>query len=54
MTTADGSVLGTRQIVDNGPASRRWNLVVLDTRTRCSSGDLSLALHVLVRLRGSL
>lgn len=29
MTTADGSVLGTRQIVDNGPASQRWNLVVL-------------------------
>jgi hypothetical protein len=29
MTTADGNVLGTTKIVDNGPASRRWNLVIL-------------------------
>ncbi|MFN2495592.1 MAG: M64 family metallopeptidase [Pseudonocardiaceae bacterium] len=29
MTTSDGSVLGTTKIVDNGPPSRRWNLVVL-------------------------
>jgi hypothetical protein len=29
MTTADGSILGTTKIVDNGPPSRRWNLVIL-------------------------
>src|SRR5918997_805747 len=29
MTTADGSVLGTTKIVDNGPSSVRWDLVVM-------------------------
>lgn len=29
MSTSDGSVVGLTKIVDNGPASRRWNLVIL-------------------------
>jgi hypothetical protein len=29
MTTSDGSILGTTKIVDHGPASSRWNLVIL-------------------------
>ena len=29
MTTADGTVLGTTAIVDNGSAAIRWNLVIL-------------------------
>jgi hypothetical protein len=29
MSTADGTVLGTAKIVDNGPATRRWNLLIL-------------------------
>jgi hypothetical protein len=29
VTTADGSVLGTTQIVDNGPSSTYWDLVIL-------------------------
>jgi hypothetical protein len=29
MSTADGTVLGTTKIVDNGPATQRWNLVIL-------------------------
>jgi hypothetical protein len=29
MSTGDGSVLGTARIVDNGPATRRWNVLVL-------------------------
>jgi acylphosphatase len=29
MGTSDGSVLGTTKIVDNGPATQRWNLVIL-------------------------
>lgn len=29
MSTADGAVLGATKIVDNGPATRRWNLIIL-------------------------
>src|SRR5689334_244640 len=29
MTTNDGSVLGTTKIVDHGPASAKWNLVLM-------------------------
>jgi hypothetical protein len=29
MTTADGSVLGTTKIVDNGPSAIRWDLVLM-------------------------
>jgi IgA peptidase M64 len=29
MSTADGSVLGTTQIVNNGAASQKWNMVIL-------------------------
>lgn len=29
MTTADGTVLGTTALVDNGPATVRWSLVIL-------------------------
>jgi IgA Peptidase M64 len=29
MSTADGTVLGTTLVVDNGPAAMRWNLVLL-------------------------
>ena len=29
MSTADGTVVGTTQVVDNGPRSQRWNLVVM-------------------------
>lgn len=29
MGTSDGSVLGTTQIVNHGPASQKWNLVIL-------------------------
>ncbi len=29
MSTADGTVLGTAKIVDHGPATLRWNLVIL-------------------------
>ena len=29
MSTSDGRVLGTAHIVDNGPSSRRWNLVLM-------------------------
>jgi hypothetical protein len=29
MTTADGTVLGTTMIVDNGPPARRWDLVIM-------------------------
>jgi hypothetical protein len=29
MTTSDGTVIGTTKILDNGPASVRWNLVML-------------------------
>ncbi len=29
MTTSDGRVLGTTTVVDSGPPSRRWNLVLL-------------------------
>jgi IgA Peptidase M64 len=29
MTTADGQVVGTTQIVTSGPATERWNLVIL-------------------------
>jgi hypothetical protein len=28
-STADGTVLGTTKIVDNGPATQRWNLLIL-------------------------
>src|SRR5262249_41216433 len=36
MSTADGSVLGTTRIVDHGPASQRWNLVILGDGYRAS------------------
>jgi IgA peptidase M64 len=29
MTTADGSILGTTKIVDNGPSDQRWDLVLM-------------------------
>ena len=29
MTTADGQIVGTTKIVDNGPASQRWNIAVM-------------------------
>lgn len=29
MSTTDGSVVGVTKVVDNGPANRRWNLVLL-------------------------
>ncbi len=29
MSRADGAVLGVRKLVDNGPSSRRWDLVIL-------------------------
>ena len=29
MSTADGHVVGTTQIVDNGPVTDRWNLVLM-------------------------
>jgi hypothetical protein len=29
MTTADGTILGTTRIVDNGPPSERWDLVIM-------------------------
>ena len=29
MSTADGSVVGTTQLVDNGPSSERLNLVIM-------------------------
>ncbi|MDT9681583.1 M64 family metallopeptidase [Streptomyces sp. TRM76323] len=39
MTTADGTVIGTTKIVDNGPAAQRWNLVIMgDGYTRTLLG----------------
>jgi len=29
MSTADGTVLGTQRIVDNGPSAKRWDLVIM-------------------------
>src|SRR2546421_7187623 len=29
MSTADGAVLGTAKIIDNGPATRRWNVLIM-------------------------
>jgi hypothetical protein len=29
MTTADGSIVGTTKIVDNGPAAERWNIAIM-------------------------
>jgi len=29
VSTADGSVVGTTQVVDNGPPTERWNLVIM-------------------------
>lgn len=29
MNTSDGTVIGTAQILDNGPAANRWNLVIM-------------------------
>ena len=29
MSTADGRVIGTTQILNNGPAASRWNLVIM-------------------------
>jgi IgA Peptidase M64 len=29
MSTADGTVIGTTQILNNGPAANRWNLVIM-------------------------
>jgi hypothetical protein len=36
MTTADGSVLGTTKIVDNGPSTLRWDLVIMGDGYRSS------------------
>ena len=36
MGTSDGSVLGTTKIVDNGPATRRYNIVILSEGYRSS------------------
>src|SRR4051794_10956332 len=29
MSTADGRIVGTTKLLDNGPASQRWNLVLM-------------------------
>lgn len=39
MGTADGAVLGTTKIVDHGPNSARWNLVVLAEGFRAAEMD---------------
>jgi IgA Peptidase M64/IPT/TIG domain len=36
MTTADGTVIGTTQIVNNGPVTQRWNLVIVSEGYRAS------------------
>src|SRR2546427_1590104 len=36
MTTSDGTVLGTTKVVDHGPASVRWNIVILGDGYRSS------------------
>ena len=36
MSTADGTVLGTTKIIDNGPATQRFNLVILSEVFRSS------------------
>jgi hypothetical protein len=36
MGTSDGSVIGTTKIVDHGPASSRWNLVIMSEGYRQS------------------
>jgi len=36
MSTADGTVLGTTKIVDHGPNTQRWNLVILADGYRTS------------------
>ena len=49
MTTADGRVLGTTAVVDNGPANRRWNLVVLgDGFQEGQRGEYATAVQQLV------
>jgi hypothetical protein len=40
MSTADGSVLGTAKIVDHGPATQRWNLLILSEGYR--SAEMAL------------
>jgi hypothetical protein len=40
MSTADGTVLGTAKIIDNGPATQRWNLLILSDRYR--SAEMAL------------
>lgn len=29
MSTADGTVIGTTRILNNGPAANRWNLIIM-------------------------
>jgi hypothetical protein len=36
MSTSDGSILGTTKVIDHGPASQRWNLVILGDGYRTS------------------
>src|SRR5438067_1652083 len=36
MTASDGTVLGQTKIVDHGPASDRWNVVILSEGYRAS------------------
>ncbi len=36
MSTSDGTILGTTKIVDHGPATSRWNLVILGDGYRSS------------------
>ncbi|HEV3117591.1 MAG TPA: M64 family metallopeptidase [Gemmataceae bacterium] len=40
MSTADGTVLGTAKIIDNGPATQRWNLLILSDGYR--SAEMAL------------
>lgn len=39
MTTSDGYVIGTTKIVDNGPSSRLWDLVILGDGYQASEMD---------------
>jgi IgA Peptidase M64 len=36
MGASDGTIIGTTKIVDNGPASKRWNLVIMSEGYRLS------------------
>ncbi|MFE6049259.1 M64 family metallopeptidase [Kitasatospora sp. NPDC056446] len=42
MTTSDGTVIGTTKIVDSGPATQRWNLVIMgDGYTAAQMGQFA-------------